>query len=187
MKQANRLGVVLALLVAGALACDSSSTPTESPKVKTATPEIAATVANDVVSEATDEPEATVTRQALATDTEEPTPEPTEPPVVGYLEDFVEQDGIALAALQVADPATPGVLYEKGEGKRLVAVELVLANVDVDPISVNPLDFAIQDAEGFTYQVELGGSDLGQLALVTIAPGQRVRGWVAFEVDEAAV
>ena len=39
------------------------------------------------------------------------------------------EQGYSLTALQVKDPAEPGILYVKEEGKRLIAVEIIVGNV----------------------------------------------------------
>lgn len=156
--------------------------------MKTATPELTSTAADAATAASTEpgEADATPTKEAAPTETEEPTEEPTPEQAEAYLGDFVNGGGIELAAYQVEDPTEPGSFYEKGEGMRLVAVEVELANVAIDPFTVNALDFVLQDEDGFTYQPELGGRDGGQISLVTLEPGERVRGWIAFELPEAA-
>jgi len=108
------------------------------------------------------------------------------PPAETYLGDTIEADGYALSAVSVADPAKPGMFYQAEAGKKLVAVEIIVSNISGDSLSVNPLNAVLLDTEGFTYQVELAGVD-DQLATTNINPGEKVRGWVAFKIPEAAV
>lgn len=129
------------------------------------------------------------TAEVKATHTPEPpeeptaTPEPTRPPKLG---DVVMGDGCFIAAIQVEDPALPGMFYEKKEGKKLVAVELVVGNVAKPILGTNPLDAALIDADGFVYSVELAGRE-GQFPCVDLHRGEKARGWVAFEIPQEAL
>jgi hypothetical protein len=180
------VGTILAI---GALACDTSGAPTESPKIHTATPAFVATTAapaptSGVVTAQTAATSAATTAATIAATA---TTAPTASPVPqAFLGDVVEQGGYSISAIQVEDPATPGLMYQKQEGKRLVAVLLAVGNVSADPLSVNPFEVTLLDKDGFAYQTDLGSRD-GQLQLVTLAVGQRVRGWVAYQIPQAAV
>lgn len=175
---------VLLLALAG-LACGGDTTPTAAPVVKTATPVAAQPAATSAPTEqapaATPEP----TTPPEPTETPEPTAtlEPTAAPA--ELGDVAEKDGYFLCALTVEDPTTPGLFYEAEAGKRLVAVEVVVGNVSGEMITTNPLNATLIDADGFKYVPELAGRD-GQLAMVSLNPGEKVRGWIAFEVPEQA-
>jgi len=160
----------LAVLILVSLAC-GEETPTSEPRVSTATPEAAGTQAPS--EQATNTPEPTT----APTDTSEPQPL--------YLGDIVEQYGYLLSAVTVEDPTTPGILYEPESGKKLVAVEIVVGNVSGETLSVNPLNATLLDSEGFTYEPELGGRE-GQIVTIDLSPGEKARGWIAFEVPEEA-
>lgn len=121
------------------------------------------------------------------TATPEPTSTPTpEPPQEANLGDLFELDGYSLVALTVEDPAPPGLIYSPTEGTKLVAVEIVVGNVSGERITVNVLNATLLDVDGFTYVPELAGRD-NQLILVDLEPGERVKGWAAFEVPEGTV
>jgi hypothetical protein len=113
-------------------------------------------------------------------------PPPTLPPAAQFLGDTAYRSGYSLTAIGVEDPAKPGVLYQPSTGQRLVAVDVVVGNVSGDPLSVNLLSAVLIDQDGFTYQPELGGRD-GQLPTLDAFPGERARGWIAFEIPEGAV
>jgi hypothetical protein len=102
------------------------------------------------------------------------------------LGDLVEQDGYSLVAEVLEDPTTPGSLYEPAEGRKLVAVQIVVGNEDAQPFTVNPLSAYLIDAGGYVYTAELGGR-AEQLELVDLGPGERVRGWVSFEIPEGSL
>ena len=154
----------LAMVLAVSLACSGSAgTPTvERPAAGSPTPE-----------------DAGAQSQEVAVQTEDP-------PSELFLGDAIGKDGYALTVVSVADPATPGILFQPETGMELIAVDLILENISGDPISVNPLNATLIDSEGFSYQPALGGTDR-QLGVVDLYPGERVEGPVAFEVPEGAL
>lgn len=113
------------------------------------------------------------------------TEEPTEATPLPSLGDTVEQDGYSLSATQVADPATPGMLYDEEPGTRLVAVEIVVGNTGREEVSANPLYASLIDAEGYSHSVELAAVD-NQIDTVTLGEGEKVKGWVGFVIPEDA-
>lgn len=171
--------MALVVLILTSLAC-AGSTPTGEPKISTATSEGQEIVEpeqpeEEVVEEPAEQPADIPT--ALPTDTPEPEPQ--------FLGDVTEEFGYLLSAVNVEDPAKPGMFYTPEEGKRLVAVEIIVGVSSGDPLSVNPLNTVLLDSEGFSYQTELGGID-SQLATVDILPGEKVKGWVSFSIPEEA-
>lgn len=154
---------VLLILVTSALACGSDVTP-----------------APAVISSPTLAPPAEFTLAPVAT-------EAPVAPAMAKLGETAEVAGMSLSATQVADPATPSIIYEPTAGTRLVAVEVIVGNVSsTDPVNVNPLNFTLVDADGFTYQAELGGAE-NQIDLADLVIGEKKKGWVSFEVPEGAV
>jgi hypothetical protein len=101
------------------------------------------------------------------------------------LGDAFEQFGYSLTALTVENPTKPGILYEPREGYKLVGIEITFGNVSGEVFSVNPLDTRLVDTNGYVYAPELGGRD-EQLATTEINAGEKVRGWVAFNIPEDA-
>lgn len=203
MKQHLNLLIVMLLLALPALAC-GSSTPDEESQISTAVSPDAETeeeetdveeeAPTDVEAEPTDEEAAPtdVEEEPDPTDEPEPTPEPEptatpEPPQTANLGELFELGGYSFAVLSVEDPATPNQFYDPTEGTRLVAVEVIIGNVSADPVSTNPLDTVLIDSEGFAYTAETGSLEGGrQLRLFDLNPGERVRGFIPFEIPEAA-
>lgn len=116
-----------------------------------------------------------------------PTPTQTPKPGLPGLGKTAEGHGYSLIAVAVEDPASPGRLYTAKPGKKLVAIEVIIGNVSGESFSSNPLYATLVDTEGFTYEPELGARAQGQLAMLDLNPGEKVRGWIAFEVPEGAV
>ncbi len=172
--------VLLAVLaLAGASLACSSGTPTSAPTVKTATPAEAQPAANNPTSTSESPTQVSPTEAS-------PTLLPPPPQMALYLGDKVEMGGYSLTAISVEDPAKkPGMFYKAETGKKLVAVELVVANISGDTLSANPLGASLNDSDGFSYALELVGVD-NQLAATNLNQGEKVQGWVAFKIPENA-
>ena len=69
----------------------------------------------------------------------QPTAENTPLPQL-YLGDVVERYGYSLSAVVVEDPTQPGTFYKSEQGKKLVAVEIVVGNVCLLYTSPSPRD-----------------------------------------------
>jgi hypothetical protein len=96
-----------------------------------------------------------------------------------------EQDGYSLSASQVQDLAQPGLFYDARDGWRLVATEITVGNTDGERITVNALNAVLRDANGFLYTPELGAVN-GQIELMDISKGEKVKGFVGFMVPDDA-
>ncbi len=103
-----------------------------------------------------------------------------------HLGNTVEQYGYSLSSAAVEDPTTSGMFYEAKKGYKLVAVEIVVGNVSGETLSVNPLDTILVDSNGFVYKPTLAGRDR-RLTAVHLNTGEKVKGWVAFEIPEDAI
>lgn len=115
-----------------------------------------------------------------------PTTEAIAEPELAGLGEVLKEYGYSLRAVTVEDPAPPGRIYEPTEGKKLVAVEIIVGNVSGKQIGTNPMDATLIDKDGFAYRCELAGRD-GQLELVDLDPGEKVKGWIAFEIPPRAI
>jgi hypothetical protein len=162
MKKTHRFSVSLLaciILIVVSLACGSTTSTSETPRISTATSESGVTLS----------PATKPTTESLPTES--------------YLGDAVQDYGYALTALTVVDPATPGMFYQSEAGKKLVAVEIIVCNVSGELLGVNPLSATLLDSGGFVYQPELGGTD-DQIATLDLNPGEQVRGWISFKIPE---
>jgi hypothetical protein len=111
---------------------------------------------------------------------------PREVPELPGLGDVVEQGGYSLSATSVDDPTPAGSFVDVKPGYRLVAVEIVVGNIDGAELSVNPLSVYLIDTDGYVYAAELGGSAKGQIDLTDLKAGDKVKGWVAFQIPDEA-
>jgi hypothetical protein len=103
------------------------------------------------------------------------------PPPDANLGDVYEQYNYSLTASAIEDPTTPGMFYDAREGYKLIAVEIIVGNVSGETLSVNPLYTTLVDNNGYVYDVELAGRS-GQIDTVSLGQGEKVKGWVAFEI-----
>ena len=164
--------------VAATQAAQPTNTLTPEPR-DTPTPEPTDTP----TAEPTDTPAPTSTARPtetpMPTDTSEPTqaPEPTEAPSSDY----------SLSVVGVEDPATPRPRHEPKEGTKALAVEVILGNVSGDTHRVNPLNGTLVDQDGFSYYPELAAREGGYIDGIDLAPGEKVRGWIPFEVPVGTV
>lgn len=188
------LTVATLALSLSSLACEES---TSTPVVKTATPEPTGEPTQPP-EEAIEEPASVPEEPPTATPAEaieEPTsvpptsvpeelpttgPEPTEMPKLG---DVVEQDGYSLSVVAVEEFATSGGYHELKAGHKIIALEVVIGNISGEQFSSNLLSATLVDSEGFMYGPEMGTLESGeQMELLDINPGERVKGWIPFEV-----
>ena len=121
----------------------------------------------------------------------EKTPTPTAPvqsstPGLANLGSVVQGHGYFVQGTAIEDPAKAGSLYQPESGRKLVAVQLVVGNVSGIPIWTNPYNSTLVDTDGFTYRPQLGARDGGQLEMVELDQGQRVWGWIPFQIPEEA-
>lgn len=124
---------------------------------------------------------ATATREATAIPAPTDTPPVTPTLVARYLGDVTREGDAWAVALGIADPAKPSEFFKVDAGRKLVAVELVLGNAGEGTVSVNPLYATLVDATGQVYQPEI--TALGdQLQSMELEKGEKVRGWIGFQV-----
>ena len=101
----------------------------------------------------------------------------------------VEAGGSAYTVNEILDPAPEHERFKReGDDKRLIAVDITQAAIN-DEEPYNPLYFSLQDTDGYVY--ERGGSLYTavepKFGYGELSAGQRVRGWVPFEVPKSAI
>lgn len=70
-------------------------------------------------------------------------------------------------------------------GNKYIAVEVTYENETKDSISYNVYDWLLSDSDGYTYD-QAWGSKEPNLSSGDLNPGEKVRGWVTFEVPETS-
>ena len=164
----RRIAVKSVLLFLAILSCMVLAACSASP-----TPDLQATIQAAV--EATQAVRPTATFRPGPTNT--PTPKSTDTPT-----DY------SLSVGGVEDPATPDLgRYEPRVGTKLLAVEFVIGNISGETISVKARRGTLVDQEGFSYSPELHSRDDGEIDRIDLASGEKIRGWITFEVPDGTV
>jgi hypothetical protein len=115
-----------------------------------------------------------------ATD-QQPVPSPGSGPAIGTP---VEAGGSRYTVHAIEDPAEAGEFFGPDEGNRWVVIEVTQEALDKQ-VSSGPFDFTLQDSDGFIYDFDFGEKE-PEFTSRELAPGQRQRGFITFEVPEDA-
>lgn len=171
-KQTQLLALAALALLAATLACGGSASPT---------------LVGQVTTEPPREGQTAVPTEAGAT--ESPTEEPTRvAPTTYQVGDIISMGDVIMVVLGWDNP--PGDDFSQpDEGKKFVAVDLILVNQSRSSISVSSmLQMELKDATSQVYDVDLMASTAigGSSPDGEISPGERVRGQVGFQVPEDA-
>lgn len=118
---------------------------------------------------------------APSDDEPQPVPTPGAGPAIGTA---VEAGGSRYTVHSIEDPAKAGEYFGPDPGKRWVVIEVTQEALDRQ-VSGSPFDFTIQDSDGFIYDFDFGEKE-PEFSSRELAPGQRQRGFITFEVPEDA-
>lgn len=167
----NVLVIVTAIALLGTACSDNGD-----PVVSTATPSSgSATSAPASASAAATTPP---TRAATTAPTATPAPK------VARIGDTTEIGGSKYTVNAVQDPSPAG-LFKPKAGMRFVSIDVTqVATKEGD--NFNTFYFALQAADAFVYGPTITNAE-PRLSSGTLTLGQATRGWVGFEVPEAAV
>jgi hypothetical protein len=94
----------------------------------------------------------------------------------------VAVQGMAVTVNEVRDPAPPTVVSKPKDGNRFVAIDLTIENTDTKPASYNALYATVKDSEGRQYDTTFTDVADPVLSAGNNSPGDKIRGWVVFEV-----
>lgn len=129
---------------------------------------------------------AEVTATALAAVTDSPV-EHAEPGS-NRLGEWTEGSGLAMVARAIEDPAVPDTTgYEPKPGTRLVAVHFELGSLSGIHHGT-PHAAKLIDSRGVKYEVVYGAmAEHSEIEALAVEMGERVSGWLAYELPEDAV
>ena len=101
---------------------------------------------------------------------------------------WVEGSGLALVAYTMEDPAVPDTRnYQPKEGTRLVAVEFELGCL-ADTHMIQAQEAELIDDRGRRHEAVYGAmAEHRAMESDTIAMGERVRGWLAYELPDGVM
>jgi hypothetical protein len=104
-----------------------------------------------------------------------------------YVDEYMEALQPEVAASHVIDPWRPdSQAAQPPAGRRLVAVEVTVTNKSSSqyPHPVTSSSFKIIDSDGFSYGTAESSHEPALREGLVLAPGEKTRGWVTFEIDE---
>ena len=95
-----------------------------------------------------------------------------------------EAEEVRIILHQIANPWTSDDAFQQApDGTRLVAFELTVDFIGTEGTHMaNPFHFKLIDSADFVYAEILGGPE-PVLNAINLSPGQKTRGWIAFEVQ----
>ena len=114
-----------------------------------------------------------------------PTPVPTtaKPFTVG---DTQKNGGYVITLNAVDKQKSFGPISDAKAGNILVAVDITIASEKATGVSVNPFYCTLKDGDSFSYNITAFGKDPSLSSRNDLAVGDKMRGWVTFEVPEKA-
>lgn len=104
---------------------------------------------------------------------------------LGQVGERVQSGGMAVTLNSVDVATRIDDLWTPDSGNVFVIADVTIESVDREDGPYNPLYFKIKDQEGFEYTSSLFAPD-PSLSAGDLAPGERARGNVAFEVKQGA-
>lgn len=116
------------------------------------------------------------------TKTEQPKQQETK---VYNLGDQVKLEDKIVTAYSITDYTEPNQFLQPKAGNKYVNVDISIENAGTEAITVNVLDFALQDSDGYSY-TNAATSKEPYLTVETVQPGRKVRGFISYEVPSGA-
>lgn len=97
-----------------------------------------------------------------------------------HVGDTVEIGGVAITVNEVADLVD--TTFDPDEGNKFVAVNLSIQNRTAEPVHISTImQMSLKDTTGQIYKVDLLASN-GAPPEGEISPGEKIRGWVGYQV-----
>ena len=104
----------------------------------------------------------------------------------GYFDDYYDFQGV-VTVNEMIDPFAPENADERPtDGRRFVALDVTVQNSEDAGGShyVSSYLFKLTDSENFAYERSLATTEPALAEELELAPGEKTRGWVMFEVAE---
>ena len=114
-----------------------------------------------------------------------PAVKPTPPVRVGVIGQPVVGNGIAITVNRVYTTRSINEFFTADPGKVFLVIDVTIKNVHREKAFYNALNFTVRDSQGFEYDSSIASPD-PSLSSGTLYRGEKVRGFVAFEVPEHA-
>ena len=97
---------------------------------------------------------------------------------------IAEAEHVRVVLHTITDPwLSENVFQQAPEGRRVVAFDVTVDfSAETGTHMANPFHFKLTDSADFAYAEILGGPE-PSLNAISLGPGQKTRGWIAFEVQ----
>jgi hypothetical protein len=159
------------------LACSSSATQETS--IKTA-------VSGDTLTSTLEAQTATVAyTQESPSETIILTKEPTKSSI-GKVGDTITQGDYIITLVKTETATSYGDFSKADAGNKFVSVEIIIESGAESGVSVNPLYCKLADGDAYSYTISFFGKDPSLGSQNDLPKGEKMRGWVTFEVPETA-
>lgn len=105
---------------------------------------------------------------------------------IGKLGDTISQDGYIITLANIETATQYGDFIKAESGKKFIAVELIIESGANTGVSANLFYVSIKDASGYKYDAAMMGKEPLLSSQNDIPLGEKIRGWVTFEIPETA-
>lgn len=110
-------------------------------------------------------------------------PEPSGAYGIGDRIKLEEEEYFGVAEVDLDVPGTD--VIKPAAGSKWVAALVEIEGINPDGATYNPFFFKVRDAEGFEYNFSAFGKEPQLQSSNELKPGQKVKGWVTFEVPDS--
>jgi hypothetical protein len=132
---------------------------------------------------------APVTTISTAAPTTEVAAAPTDAPAaakLGKVGDTVTQGDYKITLANAEKNTAYGTFAKAEAGKMFVAIEIIVESGADTGVSVNPFYCKLTDGDAYAYNVNAFGKDPSLSSQNDLPKGEKMRGWVTFEVPDTA-
>jgi azurin len=106
--------------------------------------------------------------------------------IIGKVGDTITQGDYIITLVGIETAASYGDIYKAADGKIFVAVEIIVESGADTGVSVNPMYCKLTDGDAYSYTITFGGKDPFLSSQNDLPKGEKMRGWLTFEVPETA-
>lgn len=113
-------------------------------------------------------------------------PDPATPATgtLAHVGDRVEAGGTALTVNRARTTDTVSVIQKAKPGRTFLVLDVTIENTGSSKASYNPFYFRLKDGDGYEYTAGMGADQ--SLKSGDLAPGEKVRGTITFDLPSSA-
>lgn len=104
----------------------------------------------------------------------------------GKLNERIAADKYFLTVVKTETAKQISESVKSGEGKTFLLVEILIESISDEGFEINPASARVKDSAGYEYYSLSGGKEPLLKRQVNLAKGEKVRGWISFEIPENA-